>query len=66
MASDDTTKAAAIYMLRHGLATVNEVAKLSGRSHQIVRIWAMEYPDARADRLQRLWDRAKQRSEPRD
>jgi hypothetical protein len=56
--NDDTTKAAAQYLLRHGLATVAEIAKLSGRSNQIVRVWALEYPDARAERLAKIWSRA--------
>lgn len=61
-ANDDNTKAAALYLLRRGLATVNEVSKLSGRSHQIVRIWAQDYPDARAERLAKLWERAVSRA----
>jgi hypothetical protein len=58
--TDDTTKRAAIYMLRHGLATYIEVANLSGRSRQIVRHWALEHdcPDSRADRLARTWEAA--------
>lgn len=56
--SDDTTKAAAQYLLRHGLATNAEIAELSGRSRQIVAHWAKEFPDARAERLQKVWARA--------
>jgi predicted transcriptional regulator len=58
MTNDDTTKAAAIYMLERGLATVAEITELSGRSRQIVRHWAKEYPDARPERLRKLWAKA--------
>ena len=61
-ANDNTTKAAALYLLRNGLASVNEVSKLSGRSHQIVRIWGDRYPKARAKRLQLAWNRALERA----
>jgi hypothetical protein len=32
----DATKAAAIYMLKNGLASYKEIAELSGRSRQII------------------------------
>ena len=35
----DATKAAALYMLKNGLASYKEIAELSGRSRQIIRIW---------------------------
>ncbi len=58
MTSDDTTKAAAIAMLRKGLATQSEIARLSGRSRQIVAHWAKDYPDARAEYLAKTWEKA--------
>lgn len=64
-ANDDITKAAALYLLKHGLASVAEVTALCGRSRQIVRHWAREYPDARAERLAKIWARANQRAAPK-
>lgn len=61
MTDDDTTKAAAIYLLKRGLATYAEIAKLSGRSRQIVAHWAKDCPDAREKHLAKLWDRATKR-----
>lgn len=58
MANDDTTKAAAIYMLQRGLATNAEIAELSGRSRQIVAHWAKEFPNAREEFLQNAWQKA--------
>jgi hypothetical protein len=65
MADHDSTKAAAIYLLRNGLASRNEVAQLSGRSRQIVAHWAKDYPDARSQRLAKIWQRAIDRKRPR-
>jgi hypothetical protein len=58
MTNDDTTKAAALYVLERGLATYAEVAQMSGRSRQIVAHWGKEWPDARAERLQKIWAKA--------
>lgn len=58
MADEDTTKRAAQYMLRKGLANPIEVSELSGRSRQIIRIWAQEYPDARDEFLKQQWAKA--------
>ena len=58
MANDDITKAAAQYMVRHGIANPVEIAELSKRSRQIIRIWAMEYPDARSEFLKQQWAKA--------
>jgi predicted transcriptional regulator len=58
MTSDDTTKAAALYMLKRGLGTYSEIARLSGRSKQIVAHWAKDYPNARAEYLAKAWQRA--------
>ena len=58
MTDDDTTKAAARYMLKRGLAHPVEIAELSGRSRQIIRIWAQEFPTARAEFLEREWKKA--------
>jgi hypothetical protein len=50
------TKAAALYMLKNGLASYKEIAELSGRSRQIIRIWGgrVDAPEARKRYLQRL------------
>jgi len=55
---DDTTKRAAQYMLRKGLANPIEVSELSKRSRQIIRIWGQQYPDARAEFLKQQWAKA--------
>jgi hypothetical protein len=56
----DATKAAALYMLKNGLASYKEIAELSGRSRQIIRIWGgkVDALDARKRYLQRVWARA--------
>ena len=56
----DTTKAAALYMLKNGLASYKEIAELSGRSRQIIRIWGgkVDAPKARKRYLQGVWTRA--------
>jgi hypothetical protein len=58
MTDDDTTKRACLYMLERGLANYQELAELSGRSRQIIRVWAQEFPNARAERLARSWKKA--------
>lgn len=58
MTERDTTKAAARYMLKHGLANYSDIAQLSKWSKQIVRHWAKEYPDARAEFLAKQWEKA--------
>ncbi|UGX91337.1 hypothetical protein G6321_00037045 [Bradyrhizobium barranii subsp. barranii] len=57
---DDLTKAAALYMLKNGLASYKEVAELSGRSRQLIRIWGrkVDAPEARKRYLQEVWTRA--------
>ena len=56
----DATKAAALYMLKNGLASYKEIAELSGRSKQIIRIWGgkVDAPEARRRYLKRIWTRA--------
>jgi hypothetical protein len=56
----DAAKAAALYMLKNGLASYKEIADLSGRSRQIIRIWGgrVDAPEARKRYLQRVWTRA--------
>jgi len=58
----DPTKAAALYMLKNGLASYKEIAELSGRSPQIIRIWGgkVDWPGARKRYLKRVWVRASQ------
>jgi hypothetical protein len=53
----DTIKAAALYMLRNGLASYQEIAQLSGRSRQVIRVWGKKV-DAKAARkryLRKIW-----------
>jgi len=56
----DPTKAAALYMLKNGLASYKEIAELSGRSRQVVRVWGgrVDAPEARKRYLKRVWARA--------
>lgn len=65
MTNDDITKAAALYMLRRGLANYSEIAQLSGRSRQIVAHWAKDYPEARAEYLAEQWAKALARAKKR-
>jgi hypothetical protein len=58
MTSDDTTKRAALYLLKRGLATQSEVARMAGRSRQIVAHWAKDMPDARTEYLAKVWQQA--------
>jgi hypothetical protein len=59
MTDDDTTKRAALHMLKTGQATRAEVARLANRSHQVISYWAKDLPpDARSERLARLWLKA--------
>jgi transposase len=57
MTNDDTTKAAAIYLLKQGLG-ISDVARLAGRSRQIVAHWAKGLPHTRAEYLARQWAKA--------
>ena len=61
MRTKDVTKAAALYMLKNGLASYKEVAELSGRSRQLIRIWGGKVgaPGARKRYLKKVWTRAK-------
>jgi hypothetical protein len=56
----DAGKRAAQDILRKGLATYAEIAALSGRSRQIVHVWAKELgaESARQDHLAKLWREA--------
>jgi hypothetical protein len=56
----DAAKLAAQQLLRNGLATYAEIAAISGRSRQVVRLWAqqLDAETARRERLERLWKRA--------
>jgi predicted transcriptional regulator len=63
--NDDITKAAAISMMRLGLATYQEIAELSGRSKQIVRHWGKDFAiQARKDRVAHEWAKALKRANP--
>jgi hypothetical protein len=61
---DAATKSAAQYLLSEGLATYAEIASLSGRSRQVVRLWATELgaESARTERLEKLWRDALRRA----
>ena len=53
-------KRAAQSLLRTGQATPSEIAALSGRSRQVVRLWMKELgaETARQDYLAKLWAKA--------
>lgn len=56
---DSTTKKAVLSLLRRGLATPSEAARLAGRSRQIVAHWAKDLPaDSRATYLAKVWQKA--------
>jgi len=57
-----SAKAAALHMLKNGLASYKEIAELSGRSRQVIRVWGLrvDAPEARKRYLQRIWTRASQ------
>lgn len=61
--NDDSTKAAALKLLRRGLITQSEAARLAGVSRQLVRYWVRELDtdQAREATLRRIWDRATRR-----
>jgi hypothetical protein len=63
---DDSTKAAALRLLRRGLVTQAEAARLAGVSRQLVRHWARDMPidEAREAALKRLWQRATKPQHP--
>lgn len=55
---DSKIKQNAVRMLRRGLATYAEIAKLSGQSRQIVRHWGAEIKGGpREDLLQKEWNK---------
>ena len=58
-------KRAAQYLIKNGLATFAEIAALSGRSRQVVRLWTKELgaESARQDHLAKLWAKAMRRPE---
>jgi hypothetical protein len=64
MTNDDTTKKAALYLIRQGLG-VADVARLAGRSRQIVAHWEKGLPETRAEYLAKAWARALQRAKKR-
>jgi hypothetical protein len=55
-AKNDTTKRAAVYLLKRGL-TVGDIAHLSGRDRQIVAYWEKQIPGRRDVRLALEWVR---------
>ena len=61
----DAAKRAAQQILRDGLATYAEIAAITGRSRQVVRLWAhqMNAETARQERLTNLWTRALRQNE---
>ena len=57
---DAAIKSAAQSLLREGLATYAEIAVLSGRSRQVVRLWSQQLgaESAREKHLNKLWAQA--------
>lgn len=60
---DDTTKRAALKLLRRGLVTQSEAARLAGVSRQLMRHWALEIDTeaAREHFLTALWQKSLRR-----
>lgn len=60
-ANDNTKRDAALWLLKRGLVTPSEAARLAGASRQLVKHWlngeALDWRKARADRLKALWSR---------
>ena len=63
MVDNDITKQAAVSLIESGIATIAEVAWLTGRSRELIRYWAGRpehidgLPAARAKHLQAEWKR---------
>lgn len=55
MTENDNIKKAVRDLISRGQATRAEAAKLSGQSRQLVRHWAKDLPDNRAEHLQKEW-----------
>lgn len=57
--NDNTTKAAALKLLRRGLITPPEAARLTGASRQLVRHWIQDISvrQARIALVDRIWRR---------
>lgn len=62
----DDTKRAALKLLRRGLVTQSEAAKLAGVSRQLMRYWAQDIPDARPGYLAQIWMRMLRRGPLRE
>jgi predicted DNA-binding protein (UPF0251 family) len=60
MTTDDSTKRAALRLLRRGQVTQSEAARLAGVSRQLMRHWAraIDVDAAREAMVARLWQRA--------
>ena len=60
---DPAARAAALKLLRRGLASQSEVARLAGVSRQLMGHWAQDIPlnDVRNAVLAKLWRRALKR-----
>ncbi len=61
--NDDSTKKAALGLLRRGVVSQSEVARLAGVSRQLMRHWArdLDVEAAREVFLAKLWARALRR-----
>jgi hypothetical protein len=61
MTTDDITRKAALKLLRNGVASPSEVAKLAGISRQLMRFWItddkLNWRKARAAALSKAWRR---------
>ncbi len=60
MPTDDITKRAALNLLRRGLVTQSEAARLAGISRQLMRYWAsdIDCEATRASLITKLWQKA--------
>jgi len=64
LSDPDATKAAAQYLLKNGLATYAEIAAISGRNRQTVRLWSQQLgaESARQEYLAKIWRDALRRT----
>jgi hypothetical protein len=62
---DNTTRTAALALLKSGRATISDVESLAGRDRQLVAYWAkaagIDPGKARAKLLRKLWNKSTKR-----
>ena len=61
MTIEGNRKKRVVYMLKHGLGSYDEIAKISGESRQLVRHWGQDYRGAREKYLAAQWEKLNQR-----